>query len=82
MAEHGTRARYIKHIRDGEEACTECKAGNAANSKAYAASSPEITEKANAKKRAISRAQVRLRNLYPVEFEVLYQEELRKEELE
>ena len=27
MAEHGTPARYMKHIRDKEETCPLCKAG-------------------------------------------------------
>ena len=26
MAEHGTTARYVKHKRDKEHACIECKA--------------------------------------------------------
>lgn len=79
MAEHGTAARYQKHKRDGEEACQECKDGWNANQKRLFAENPKVLEDEKKRKRAVGRAQSRLRKVFRVEYEVFYQEELAKE---
>lgn len=79
MAEHGTPARYKKHVRDKDEACRACKDATAASQRELLNSNPILLEETRRKKRAVSRAATRLKNLYLVEWEVFYQEELRKE---
>lgn len=72
MAEHGTLARYKKHVRDKDEACRPCKDANR-----RATLSPEAHAREVIRKRAKSKAHTRLRNLFPVEYEIFYQEELK-----
>lgn len=75
QAEHGTVARYKKHKRDKEEACRPCKDANNAFEL-----SPEALAAEHKRKRAVSRATTRLKNTFRAEFEVFYQDELRKED--
>jgi len=78
QAKHGTVARYKKHKRDGEEACTPCKDANAESSRAVRDGRP-AHESDKMRKRADSRARSRLVNLFPTEYYALYQEEMQLE---
>jgi hypothetical protein len=79
MAEHGTRGGYMVHIRAGEEPCTDCKKGNAKSQREYLANNPKALEMDRLRKRATTRAQVRLKRAFPIEFLAFYQEEVAKE---
>lgn len=78
MAEHGTVARYKKHARDRDEACRPCKDANNEYQNELRLIRPEIAEVDRLRKRATSKAHTRLRHKYPADFELLYQDELRK----
>jgi len=79
MAEHGTVARYKQHVREKDEACRPCKDATAAYQRELFENNPQARIDDRLKKRAVSRAATRLKNLHRVEWEVFYQEELRKE---
>lgn len=82
QALHGSLARYKKHIRDGEEACPECKQANAKDNQKYRNRTPETRARVRQQNKASSRANTALRHLFPVEWEVLYQRHLKQIEEE
>jgi hypothetical protein len=77
--EHGTQLGYQKHIKRQEEACTPCKEAHAADQRQYKNSDKPGAVRDRARQRAIARSYVRLRNLFPIEFEAIYQDEKKKE---
>lgn len=80
IEKHGTRARYLRHRRDKEEACAECKTANAEyNSKHRNSVGPRDRRAELLKQRIHRRALTRLGELFPVELLALEQEEMRKE---
>ncbi len=80
MAEHGTPARYQTHKKAGEEACDACRIAWNQNQRQIFLDNPAAHESDKMRKRAISRTQTRMRRMFPVEFELIYQEELAKED--
>jgi hypothetical protein len=78
MAEHGTLARYKKHVRDKDVACQPCRDANAEDGR-IRRDGGEGHELDKLRKRAVSRAQTRLRNTFRIEFEAFYQEEMRND---
>lgn len=79
LAAHGTVARYKKHIREKDKACQPCKDANAEYSRLLLANNLDVHEDENARKRATGRAMTRLRRLHQLDYELIYQQELRKE---
>lgn len=79
MAEHGTRARYTKHIRDGDkgnEIDQACREANSANRQAYLASNEEQKLKAQLRSKAASRALIKLKNMHARDYYIILQGEL------
>lgn len=79
MAAHGTIARYKQHKKDREKACEACLKANAQYNPGLFARNPQAHADENARKRATGRAMTRLRNLHPMDYELIYQQELRRE---
>jgi hypothetical protein len=79
MAEHGTVAMYKVHRRAKEGACQPCKDANA-RAQDELRKNPEVLARIQKRARAIQRANTRLKNTFLAEWEVFYQEELRRED--
>jgi hypothetical protein len=81
-AEHGTFARYKKHMREDDPPCRECKAANALYGREYNANTPEAKEKAKLRNRAQRHAYTQLRKAHPHLFAIFYHNELTRLEAE
>lgn len=77
--DHGTAAGYKKHIKRNDPPCNECKDANSAASRSYKKGNSPGAIRDRARQRALGKAMVRLRNMFPIEFEAFYQDEKKKE---
>jgi len=80
MAEHGTYARYKKHTREKDTPCDECREACRVYQNELFARHPQTHEAEKLRQRAVQRAATRLKHMYPLDYEVFYQDELRKEQ--
>ena len=81
MSEHGTVARYKKHVRDGDPACKACKDANAERGR-LDRGTPEAMRRHKQRQIAVRRAYTKLRKMYPLDYRILYEAELMKLEKE
>jgi hypothetical protein len=76
MAEHGTVARYKKHIRNRDKPCPECTEANRLERRAYYDNQDGVAKyRKTLYSRQSSRAFVRLKNMFPVEWYAIMKEE-------
>lgn len=80
-ARHGTYAGYQRHRLDGESACTPCRDANRAYMRDFRARRPDVAERERAGSRASSRALWRLADMHRDEYDRLYADELRAENM-
>lgn len=72
---HGTVAGYKKHIRDKTAPCEGCKEANRLEGIRYRAEHKEVQARIRLYNRATSRAFIRLKKLFPVEWYTILKEE-------
>ena len=66
---HGTRARYMQHLRAKEDPCTKCTTANAEFQKDYLEANPEQVGKKNWYTRTLAKAVRTVANNHPEELE-------------
>lgn len=66
---HGTRARYMQHLRAGEDACDECKDANATFQSQYLENNPDQVSKKNWYTRTLTKAVRNVAHNHPEELE-------------
>lgn len=77
----GTTSGYTRHQLDNEKPCDACASAKAAYDKRHR-EAPERTRMSRLKARAQSRAEARLRGMYPDVWRVLYAEEVERAQAE
>jgi hypothetical protein len=75
--EHGSTAGYHQHRTAGEDACQQCLDAWAAYIREYRTKSPRTKAQAARRQLARSRADQKLKNAHPDEYDALYVDELR-----
>lgn len=73
--EHGTKRGYDQHRRRGEEPCEECRQGTAEAARARRLTSGDADE-TKLRNKARQRALYELARMYPVEYHVLFNDNL------
>ncbi len=80
-ARHGTYAGYQRHRIDREVACETCRDANRAYMADFRARRPDVAERGRGGRRAASRALWRLADMHRDEYDRLYADELRAENM-